>query len=384
MFAMGWSSVALPSSDPVMASYNPAQLGVQSFNNNLSASFVSTDWLPSYDRIEMSSTSINGGINLGKYLGNVPPISLGFGYSRLKVTYPEYWNSTPPGNKYDKADNFTLSAAVDYYVKASVGFTYKHVDSNPFGSVTLGDQLMHPSATANLFDWGIFLQVPVFPIMEKSMARPLRVYDNFSPVLDLSFGFSNSNLGQNSISYISNAFADALPRLARTGIGLTAGIQYEKNGVSIMPLSGRWTVEATDLLVKEDASTGYKWVYQSGFGDIKFFKDVIGGKSNGLTEKQKGWELNLLETVSLYWGRFEEAYDMRSRYFKTSGWGLRSAGLFKVLQILTPELLGHNVLSYAFSHLDFRYTIGKVKTDIPSLALDNQKFSSFSVIFYGL
>ncbi|MCU7491090.1 MAG: hypothetical protein HF300_03045 [Ignavibacteria bacterium] len=386
MYGMGYASVALPSSDPMIPFYNPAQLGMQSFNNNLSVGYNSIDWLPSYRMgLKLTSFAINGGIDLERYLKEIPPVSIGFGYSNMKMNFGNFLygdDGLGSSGSYDKTDNFTLSAAINYYIKASLGFTYKHVFSKLGGKIKINGELKEASATADLYDWGVFIQAPVFPILEKTMNRPFKIYQNISPVFDLTFGFSNSNLGQNSLFYISKDQADPLPRMARTGIGLLAGFKYEAGDVSIMPLTAKWTIEANDVLVSSKKAGG--WDYQSGFGDINFFKEVIAGKTNFQTKKLKGWELNLLETISLYGGRFEEDVDMGGRRFNSNGWSLRTAGLFKVLRIMSPNLFGNNLISYALNHLDFRYSTGKATTDYPSSASNDQKFSTFNVIFYGL
>lgn len=385
MYGMGYTSVALTSSDPMISFYNPAQLGMQSFNNNISVGYNSSDWLPGYHQgYKLTSFALTGGIDLGKYIKEIPPISIGFGYSNLKLNFGSFLHGDGYGaiGSYDKTDNFTLSAGVDYYVRASLGFTYKHVFSKLGGRVKINGILKEPSATADLYDWGVFIQAPLFPILEKTMDRPFKINQNIYPVFDLTFGFSNSNLGKNSIYYISSEQADPLPRTARSGIGALAGFKYEAGGVSIMPLSAKWSVEANDVLVKPKNPHG--WEYQSGFGDINFFKEVILGKTNYETEKLKGWELNFFETISLYGGRFEEDLDMGARHFNTNGWSIRSSGVFKVLRIIFPDLLGNNVLSYTLNHLDFRYSTSEAKTDNPYSPLNKVKFSTFNVMFNGL
>lgn len=383
MYGMGYTSVAVASDDPMFPYYNPAQLGMQSFQNNLSVGFNSSDWLNRYfPGIKVSTFAANGGIDLRRFIKGIPHLSLGFGYSRLKIDFGKY-NFYFPNNSesYDKTDNFTLSAAMDYYIKASLGFTYKHVFSKMGGKLEFEGKLKELSAKADLYDWGVFIQIPVFPILEQSLSRPVKIYHNLSPVFDLTFGFSNSNLGQNSIFYVDPDQADPLPRFARTGIGLLAGFNYEADGVALMPVKAKWSLESNDLLVRPKDPRG--WEYQSGFGDINFFKEVILGKTNYETEKLKGWELNLLETVSLYGGRFEEDIEMGNRHFNSNGWSIRTQGIVKVLRIIFPEMFGRNALSYVLSHLDFRYSISETKADDPYSALNNVKFSTFNIMFNG-
>ncbi|HEX2869485.1 MAG TPA: hypothetical protein VHO03_20745 [Ignavibacteriales bacterium] len=383
MYGMGYTSVAVASEDPMYPYYNPAQLGMQSFQNNLSIGFNSSNWLENYfPGIKVSTFAANTGIDLRRFIKGIPHLSLGFGYSRLKIDFGKD-NFYLPNNSesYDKTDNFTLSAALDYYLKASLGFTYKHVYSKLGVERDLEGRIRELSAKTNLYDWGVFLEVPVFPILEQTTARHIKIYNSISPVFDLTFGFSKSNLGQDSINYSFPEQGDPLPRVARTGIGLLAGFSYEAEGITLMPIKAKWSIESNDLLVKPKDPHG--WEYQPGFGDINFFKEVILGKTNFETEKLKGWELNFLETISLYGGRFEEDMEMGNRHFNSNGWSIRTQGLVKVLRIISPEMFGSNALTYALSHLDFRYSISQTKTDNPSAPLNNVKFSTFNIMFNG-
>lgn len=390
MYGMGYTSVAVHSQDPIAPYYNPAHLGIQSFNNNFSIGFNSSDWLSKFwPGLTIATYAVNGGIDLQHFIKGIPHVSLGLGYSNIKMNFGKFLVSGPNSpdiidsyDSYDKADNFTLSFAIDYYIKASLGYTYKHVFSYGRPPVISDGKKKDFSATADLYDLGLFIEVPVVPILEKSFSRPVNIYNNISPVLDLTLGLSRSNLGQNSIYYISSDQADPLPRVARAGMGMLAGFKYEAGVVTIMPLTAKWSIEANDVLVKSKNPSG--WEYQSGLGDINFFKEVLLGKTNYETEKLKGWELNFFETISLYGGRFEEDLEMGARRFNTNGWSIRTAGIFKVLRIVFPDLLGNNVLSYALNHLDFRYSASKSITDDPYAPLNNVKFSTFNVLFNGL
>ena len=196
-------------------------------------------------------------------------------------------------------------------------------------------------------------------------------------MFNFSLGISKSNLGQESIYYIDPAQADPLPRLARAGIGFTVGLQYDQNDFSWIPFSFKWTVEANDLCVTSD-SLG-RSVYQSGLGDINFFREVILGKTNKETEKLKGWELNFAETVYIYGGRFLEDPDRGNRNFATGGYAVSLSGLLKTLAVIQPQMFENKFMKYVLNHIGLKFNQSTVNS--PDSILNNTQFYSLNVSF---
>jgi hypothetical protein len=385
MQGMGYASVASLTDNPLASTRNPAHLGLQSIYNNFSFGYNYSDWLPQFKLdLWLKTYAINAGINLQKYKKDLPPLSIGIGYSQIYVNYGEFIQTNEYGpekvgsfNSYDKSDQLTLSIAADYYIKASFGITYKHINSQLGSKIKIGDLVGNGSSTANLYDWGILADVPVIKSLSKLLNQPVKIVDNLYPDFGFSFGFMNGNLGQYSIYYINPDQADPLPRTVRTGIGLNLGINMENNSNVWKLVSFRWTVEANDLLIKKDSNY---WQYKSGFGNIDFFKEILRGKTNPTTEKLKGWQLNIFETFTLEGGRFEEDPRYGNRHFNTWGWSIRSGGFLKSLLVFAPNLLNKNLLEYIIKHIDIRYGTSMVETDESGNPLNNTRFQTFNII----
>jgi hypothetical protein len=389
MHGMGYASVASITDDPLASTRNPGQLGLQSIYNNFSFGYNYSDWLPSFKLdLWLKTYAINAGINLQKYKKDLPPLSIGIGYSQVYMNYGEFIQTNEYGpdvlgrfKSYDKSDQLTLSIAADYFINASLGITYKHINSNLSGQIRIGDITSNGTATANLYDWGILVYLPVVTVLSKLLEQPLKIVDDLYPDFGLSFGFMNGNLGQNSIYYFNPVQPDLLPRIVRTGIGLNLGINIIRNNNFWKPISFRWTLEANDLLIKAVIKNDSSYlVYQSGFGDIDFFKEIIKGKTNPITDKLKGWQLNIFETFTLEGGRFEEDPLHGNRHFDSWGWSLRSGGILKSFSVFMPNLLNKNLLEYILKHIDIRYGVSLVETDVPDHPLNNTRFQTLNII----
>jgi len=367
MFGMGSASVAHTTDNPAALITNPAHLGMQSLNN----SFITinenySDWLPVFHLDLWTSTIVaNAGLNLNKIYPQLPPLSLGISYSNVHMDFGEFARTGPDNpnistfHSYDESNQVTISVATEYLVRASIGFTYKHVTS------TLSDQPTanesgSGTATANLYDIGLLIDVPVMTLISKITDKPITLYNNISPLLNFSLGISKSNLGQESIYYIDPLQADPLPRLARAGIGLNFGLQYNKDNISWVPLSFKWTVEANSLCIKTD--TLGRSTYKPGLGDIDFFREVILGKTNKETDKLKGWELNLFESFYLYGGSFREDPNRGNRNFMTNGYAVSLSGILKTLALIDPSMFDNNFMKYFLNHIGVKYNQSIINT----------------------
>src|ERR1035437_3625625 len=84
-------------------------------------------------------------------------------------------------NSHDESNQVTLSIAADYFVRASIGITYKHITS------TLSDQptaqeVGNASASANLYDLGFLIDAPLVSIASKIINRPVKISNTISPL----------------------------------------------------------------------------------------------------------------------------------------------------------------------------------------------------------
>ncbi len=93
----------------------------------------------------------------------------------------------------------------------------------------------------------------------------------------------------------------------------------------------------------------------------------------------RGWELNLLEFISLRRGRYE---DKAGRvFYDTDGFGLRSLGLLKIAFIVNPQLKSNAILSFLRHHFDIQYNTGKFNAS-PGHPLDGTKIKGVRVSFF--
>lgn len=239
----------------------------------------------------------------------------------------------------------------------SAGITYKNIVSRlaDFG-ITEDSRF---EGRAHAFDFGLLIDVPILKLILDSEKNLFRLPPNYSPYLNLSLGLANNNYTSGAIYYGSASQGDPLPRFARVGIGLNIGL-YNK-AMEWNPLSFKWTIEKNDMLVKRDTSGG--WAYQSGLGDIHFFKEVLQGKINEETAKMTGWELNIGEIISIYEGRFDEDVNHGNRKFSTTGWGLSTKGIKKLFMNSNAQEITNEVLRFIINNVDFRFIQSEIKPD---------------------
>ena len=386
MSGMGYASVAHITDNPAALTLNPSHLGMQCLDKNI-ASFGNNycEWLPSFSPdIWIRTFVATAGVNLQKYYPKLPSMSVGLAYANTHFSYGRVVTTTTanpdgpgtPVDAYDESSQVTLSFAVDYYIRASLGLTYRHVLEN------FGDKI-----STDLYDVGFLLDAPLIPIISRIADKRITVADNLTPLCNFSVGISKTSLGNESIYFPASSLYEGavrypslyntfnLPRYARAGIEWMLGLQYEKNNISWIPFSFKWTVEANNSLVKTDAY-GYLYStdYKSGLGDIDFFKEVILGKTNKETEKLKGWEFGFGEAVSIYGGSFREDYYRGNRNFATSGYALRMSGMLKAIAIISPEVVESALMQYLLNHIDLKFNSSKID-------LNNKKYYSFNVFW---
>lgn len=374
---MGYASVATQSDDPLAPMWNPAHLGMQSLTKYFSAGTNTRDWLSSFNSdLKYKTLAISAGLNLGKTFGFSPAFSLGFGYSRVYLDLGEFIRTGSGGpeeisrfHSEESSDQWTIGIGLDHWVKVSGGLTFKHVVSNLSPTGTELEQGTGV-ASVNAVDYGMLLHLPVMDALSRALDSPLEIYPHVNPVLDITFGFSRNNLGD-KVTHIDPAQADPLPRIARAGMGFDFGVLWKVEGIEWKPFYFRWTSEASDLLVKRylrDTTTSTSgWDYQGGFGDMKFFDEVVIGRSNAETEKRKGWEIALFEIVSIRGGRFED--HKGKTYVNTSGYGVRLSGILKALQVLSPESSSNEIVNFLFKHVDLQYNESRSKAGAPDTGL---------------
>ena len=131
----------------------------------------------------------------------------------------------------------------------------------------------------NALDWGILLNVPASKLaFEDFVYRPLE-NATLKPIVNLSLGYSRSNIG-NEANY--GIYSEPLPLTARLGYTLSLGTDLLIKNHSINFITYDITAEAEDILVSRDISG--RPVYQGLLGDIKFWDNLIEWKrTNNVT-----------------------------------------------------------------------------------------------------
>jgi len=350
--AMGNTGTSLPTDDPYGFLLNPAQLGYTSQTNNLSFIFYpsSVDWL-GWDRLTVSGIALNLGYNFKNLVGI--PLSVGIGFANPEINYGESIRTTPgdptPIGTFEAKDYYyaySLGIGIDYYVQFNAGITYKDITSILGPTIfNIGEEQGSGKAEVSAIDYGLLLNVPVIRLIDDNLT--LDIFDNVPsiPFLNISFGLSRTNIGD-EVYYIDPAQSDPLPRSARLGYGISAGmdLQFGETDVNIFDLA--FTVDAWDILIERDTSG--KTEYQSGLGDIDFGKHVIQIKGDDKVVSHAGLQISLLETLVIRNGHFNgRGFHER----KTNGIEIRAKGLLKLLDKFTSD----PTMKFIADHFDVRY-----------------------------
>ena len=348
--AMGATGAALPTEDPFAFLWNPAQLGYNSLHNNLSFIFYPTpvDWIPAFNLdLELNALAFNVGYNFKDLIGF--PLSFGFGYSNVNFNYGTFVITDPGGpnpvgtfEPEDYYHAYSFGLGVDYYVQLSVGYTIKDVTSILAYSTELGEI----SANTTVNDFGILLNVPVIKLIKEDLLLPIDGSLNGKPTFDFSLGYSKSNIGDEIEYNIFPGQADPLPRMDRTGYGISAGFDLISDKFRINAFNISFTVEADDILVSRD-TTGHS-EYQSTLSDLQFWKNIIEIEGTQKIVSHAGTKLEFVESVSLYFGHFSgRGYYSES----TNGYELRAKGLFKLCALWAKD----PITDFLRDHIDIIY-----------------------------
>ena len=347
-FGMGMSGVSLPTNDPLGFYFNPAMLGYSSQTNNLAVQFYSnkTSWMPG---IILSGTTFNNlGISAGYNFGEIVKglnLSAGVGFISSKLDYG-YWGYydqngklTNYFNSYDKYNAYGIGVSLDYYVNLSLGYTLKRVDSR-LSPLPNGEAFLYAA------DWGMLLNVPISKLAAKEMQYKPFENTTLKPVVNLSLGYSRSNIGK-EIYYVDAAQKDPLPLTARLGYTLSLGADLWVKSNPINFFTYDITIEAEDVLV--DADNSGQFLYQGLLGDIKPWQNLFEWKRTDQVILRKGQKLSLFETVSFLNG----SYFNSSLYGNnTNGIIVSTNGIFKMLSWNFDDNL---YIKFFLEHFEIQY-----------------------------
>jgi len=325
--AMGHTYGTLAVNEPMAAVFNPASLGLFAQNFYIGASFypTKTQWLPQFGPdMGYNCFATNVGVNLQRIVAI--PISFGMGYNHICLDLGEQRYRDEEGNilgtfkSYEYANSITVAAAIDFYLRVSVGFSYKNIESK-LGPPNVKDG----KASVNACDFGFILEMPIIEISRKLFGKSSEIEPKFQPFLKPGLFQSRKNVG-GEVSYVERAQADPLPRSAYVGAYFKSGLLYKKDDFSVNIISFNWAQEAQDILVRRDRT---KWEYRSGLGDINIVRNIILGHGSSEIEKMKGWQLGACDVFFIRGGHLEDMEGRRC--YKTEGFGIN---LSKPIQIL--------------------------------------------------
>jgi len=342
--AMGQTYGNIISTSPMATIFNPASLGFFAQKNYIGKSYYpqKVELFPTSD-IDYNAGSTNIGINLNNFI-NIP-ISFGVAFHNVRVNLGEQdltgEHNEPIGtfSSWEEVKGTTFSIALDYYIRISFGYTQKNIESH-FAPIVGGE------AKADAHDIGLLFQLPVYELLRESNIIQNYKFYNVEPYFDPGFYYSKTNIGD-KITYGDDPEAYPLPRNLSLGINLNTGLVYKGRYNSFNIFSFKWAREVDDILVKVNEDNTADYV--SGLHDIKFWDNLIIGKSNDKIITKRGHELNFGDFYFIRKGKYE---NIPGRVIlKTEGWGINYTQPIKILTTLLN--LDDNKIIRLISNINF-------------------------------
>ncbi len=383
---MAGAYTALPTDDPYGSYYNPAQIGNFGRHENFAVHFYLNDvtWLPQFGQLNFSDMSYTNlafglGFNLQKIYPKVP-LSIGLGYIRTRFEIQDNVVTDQNGvrigtfSSIESVNAFSIGLTVDYVLLFSIGYTFKHINSQLFDEeLQVGAERGDGESSANAGDFGLQLVLPILKSYEYFSEKKTAINNKFQPFLDLALGYTLANIGD-GMTYINEAEANPFPHQARMGYSISTGLKQITPDINIGLFSFDWSSEARDLLVQWDAA-GFE--YQSSPGDIKFWDHVILAKSDENVQIHQGWRISALETIRYSRGRFQFQYS--TEFQKTWGLVISTIGLLKYLNTLTND----DTIDYISKHFELRYSQSSLLTDDDPDNDNNGTFRGLALYLFG-
>ncbi len=362
---MGGTTVALPRYDPTSFVFSPAQAGLSALTTNLrlglrpGASSIAGSAVPSDQ--EYSAWAVSSGLRINDFIDLPLRIGFGLGYhdiendlGRFNVTTPEGPQAAGTFEPYETASGIVLGVGVEYFVRFGFGYTFRSVESHlsPMGTEK---EMGSGTAEGNAHDYGFLLEAPIVPIVNEITGGDVSFAGGMRPFFTLSAGVGWNNIGDKLV-YVDPAQADPFPRTSRAGIAVQGGFGFtEAPGWELFSIA--WTREAEDLLVVRRADG--TWEYQSGLGDIQFWKNTVDGRLTGNTGLRSGWQIQAGELFTYRSGAVKGSFS-----YTTSGYTIRLAGLLKAYARLagdaTPQWL-----VFMRDYIDFQYHHASITHEQP-------------------
>jgi hypothetical protein len=359
---MAGASAASAENDALALVSNPGHLGTMMAERYFSAVFypTKTNWLPQLaPDLTFDAKAFLFGFNL-KRINRKIPITLGIGYTRAFINLGEQTISgeldpTPLGTfqSWQRANIWSVGIGIDYLIRAGIGWNFKSIESNLAPQVINTSQAGEVRLQANAHDWGLAATAPLLDIAAQVTKKSLKTESGLQPFLDTGFGYAQSNVAKIT-NYIDDVQAEPLSKVSRSGISLKAGLMLSIARLRWRFFSVERVNEAEQPLAGRISLGGIR--YARIRSDIDIWKHVILGKGSSTLIAKKGWDFDFFELISIRTGRYSDPLGRVT--YKTTGFGLSLAGVFKYHRYFSPQR--NNVLSLISRHLDVAYESGHV------------------------
>ena len=354
---MGGISPSTTTTNALSIISNPAHIGMFSFDNYFSSALYSekTEWLPYFGQNDLrySSNAFVAGLNIGKLITLPFGLSVGGGYSTIDLDLGKFVRTlndpTPLGtfDAYESAQAYSFGIGAEYIVKFGLGFTSRNITSHlsPVGSpsdTSLAEA--RPHAT----DFGMILQIPVADLIANVRGGPVIAFRNTKLQFDITTSYTRTNVGD-GVTYLDAAYSDPLPRQAGVGFSVDLGLATPVGDELWKTFTFTFAREVQDILVQRFSNGS--WNYVSGFGQIRFFQNLFLGKWDGDVTLRKGWQINFAEIFYFRGG----SVHMPGLEYKTSGFSIRTSGIFKLFRELDPTIQDMPILGFVIKHIDVHF-----------------------------
>ncbi|MCO5250648.1 MAG: hypothetical protein M9949_04415 [Candidatus Kapabacteria bacterium] len=334
---VGGAGVAFPVADATSFSYNPAHLGSLMREENLLFTF-STNTINLSD-IPFKNIALNIGYNLDEHINF--PVTVGLALMFQDADYGDFSKTDYNGNilgKYfltESARSFAISASAEYYALFSIGMTYKIFNSE---LEPLIFEQSYESGIGHAIDFGASVSIP---IMKKA-----ELLDNIFVDIGANLAWAMLNVGS-EIDYLD--YTEPFPKTSSTGYSLSAVLNYEKNDFELELLKINWSAATMESLTYYD-STGFGYDYP--FNEISFVDNLILMRANSYVRTGFGWNISLLETVSILKGW---SYT-RNIMLPSDGVVISSSGMTKLLK----SKYNSKLLNFIAEHISINYYMTKI------------------------
>ncbi|MBS4000518.1 MAG: hypothetical protein KGZ71_08560 [Desulfobulbaceae bacterium] len=334
---VGGAGVAFPVADATSFSYNPAHLGTLMREGNFLFTYSTNTMNPS--EIPFKNIALNIGYNFDEHINF--PVTVGMAIMFQDADYGEYTKTDLNGNilgKYlstESARSFAISASAEYYALFSIGLTYKIVSSE---LEPLNFNQSRESGTGNAIDFGASVSIPI--------VKKAELLDNIFVDVGANLAWAMLNVGS-EIDYLD--YTEPFPKTSSTGYSLSAGMNYEKDDFELELMKISWSAAAMESLTYYD-STGFSYDYP--FNEISFVDNLILMRANSYVRTGFGWNISLLETVSILKGWSYTSNTM----FPSDGVVISSSGITKLLK----SKYNSKLLNFIAEHISINYCLTKI------------------------